>query len=93
MVNKVGNASWKSFITTPTLLRDIANLTVPAFFINAGSDIRPNWPAQQLAHLMQKGVYIEIPEATHHIWVTHPTELARELQCAIEEISSLAEQV
>ena len=41
-VNKIGVASWRRFITEPTLLRDLAHLDMPAVFINAGKDIRPN---------------------------------------------------
>ena len=86
-VNAIGNKTWKRFIKSPTLLHDISKLDVPTVFINAGNDIRPNWPTKQLAHLIRNAKYVEIAGATHHIWITHPTELRHELQSAVETIA------
>ncbi len=41
-VNPEGNKSWKAYIKRPTLFQEIAELSLPAFFINAGKDIRPS---------------------------------------------------
>jgi len=87
-VNKIGTATWRDFITSPTLLLDISRLDIPAVFINAGGDIRPNWPTIQLAHLLKNGKYVEIGDAGHYIWVTHRDELRRELRAAVEGISA-----
>ncbi len=87
-VNKIGNATWRDFIKSPTLLRGISRLDVPAVFINAGSDIRPNWPTVQLAHLLKNGEYVEIAGAGHYIWVTHRDELKRQLKTAVEKITA-----
>jgi proline iminopeptidase len=43
-VNPRGNQSWREYIKRPTLLREIADLHVPAVFINGGADIRPTGP-------------------------------------------------
>jgi proline iminopeptidase len=51
-VNKIGNDSWREFITQPTLLRELSQITVPAVFINGGADIRPSWPTMQIANLL-----------------------------------------
>lgn len=83
-VNKIGNESWQAFIKTPTLLRDMSDMNIPAVFINAENDIRPNWPTVQIAHLLKQGKYIEIPAAGHYIWLTHPDELCRELRSAVK---------
>lgn len=85
-VNTIGNATWREFITNPTLLLDISRLDTHAVFINAGSDIRPNWPTRQLARLMRNADYVEIPRAGHYIWISHPDELRRELRRAVETI-------
>jgi len=87
-VNKIGNTTWREFISSPTLLLDISRLDIPAVFINAGEDIRPNWPTVQLAHLLKNGEYTEISGAGHYIWVTHRDELRKELRAAIEKITA-----
>ena len=78
-VNRIGNATWRDFITNPTLLLDISRLKIPAVFINAGGDIRPNWPTHQLAYLIKYADYVEIAGAGHYIWISHMDELRREL--------------
>ena len=85
-VNPDCNRSWREYVKRPTMFREIADLLVPAIFINGGQDIRPNWPTKQLASLMPNGRYVEIPGATHHIWLTHASELRLELHKAIREI-------
>jgi proline iminopeptidase len=85
-VNKRGNESWRQFITRPTLLRELANIKVPAVFINAAADIRPNWPTMQLANLLPRGRYIEIPGAGHNIWLSHSDQLRRELRVAVQSL-------
>lgn len=74
-VNRVGNRSWREYIKRPTLLRELADLQLPALFIAAGSDIRPNWPIQQTACLLPQGKYVEIEGAGHYIWLSHAEEL------------------
>ena len=90
-VNPQGNRSWRSYIKRPTLFREIADLKVPAVFINGGNDIRPNWPTEQLAALMPNAEYVEIPGAAHHIWLTHADRLRRELRRAVRHIVSTAQ--
>jgi len=87
-VNPCGNVSWRSYIKRPCLLRDLAELSVRCVFINAGRDIRPNWPTRQLASLIPKAEYVEIPEATHYIWVTHHEALRRELRKAVCSVAA-----
>ena len=85
-VNPSGNHSWREYIKRPTLFREIADLDVPTVFINGGADIRPDWPTRQLAYLVSRGRYNEIPGAAHSIWLTHSTELRYELRKAVEHI-------
>ena len=85
-VNPDGNRSWREYIKRPTLFREIADVDIPAVFINSGAEIRPNWPTKQLASLMLRGRYIEIPGAAHCIWLTHAAELRQELRRAVRQI-------
>ncbi|MFZ5890046.1 MAG: alpha/beta fold hydrolase [Myxococcota bacterium] len=85
-VNQCGNASWREYCRRPGLLRDIAALDLPCVFINAAEDIRPNWPTQQLAELIPRARYVEIPGAAHYIWLTHAPELGQELHRAVEYV-------
>lgn len=85
-VNKQGNICWKELARRPTIFREIANLDVPTIFINAGQDIRPNWPTQQLAELMPNARYVEIDGAAHSIWLTHADELRLEMRKAVNQV-------
>ena len=87
-VNRDGNQSWREFIQRPNLFRTVADLDLPATFINGSADIRPNWPTRQLAALLPQGHYFEIEGAAHHIWLTHPGELDHRLRQAIHRMSS-----
>ena len=85
-VNIMGNATYKEFIRRPSLLADIGRIECPVTYINAEKDIRPNWPTRQLAAVIPKGRYLEIPGASHYIWLTHARELASLLRSTIEEL-------
>jgi proline iminopeptidase len=85
-VNVIGNATYKEFIKQPGLLEDISKISCPVTYIGAGNDIRPNWPARQLAALIKNGRYKEIPEASHYIWITHSQELSELLRATIREM-------
>ena len=85
-VNARGNQDWREYVKRPSLFRGIADMDIPAVFINGGMDIRPNWPTEQLASLIPKGRYVEIPGAAHIIWLTHATELRHELRGAVRGI-------
>jgi proline iminopeptidase len=74
-VNKLVGQSWKRYIQRPTLLIELAKLTPPTLFVYGKQDIRPSWPAEQLAHLIPNPTLDLLPDAPHVIWLTHPTEL------------------
>jgi len=86
-VKKIGTASWGQFIMRPALLRELAGIEAPAVFINAGADIRPNWPTMQLASLLPHGRYVEIAGAGHNIWLSHADDLRSELRAAVQTIA------
>ena len=48
-VNKIGVKTWREYIKNPNLLCDIAGINIPAIFINAGKDIRLNWPTKTVS--------------------------------------------
>lgn len=85
-VNSICNSSWKEYIKRSNVFHDLSQISVPCVFINAENDIRPNWPARQLAELIPEGRYIEIPEAHHYPWLTHRVALRLELQQALDYI-------
>ena len=74
-VNKQVNASWKRYIKKPDLLSRISKLRVPALFVYGDRDIRPSWPAEQIANLMPNARFEMIRGAEHFIWSTHESEL------------------
>ena len=70
-VNREGNRTWRKYIQRPNLFRQIADIRIPATFINGSEDIGPSWPTRQLAALMPDGRYVEIAGAAHTVWLTH----------------------
>lgn len=54
--------------------------------ISAENDIRPSWPAQQLANLIPKGEFYQVTGAAHCIWLTHYDELKELLRRSIAKI-------
>ena len=65
-------ASSLEWIHEPDLFRSLADCTVPMTVIAAGDDIRPSWPLRQLAALVPRGTFIEVPDIPHDFWSTRP---------------------
>lgn len=82
-VNAQMNASWKAYIKTPSLLKRIAQLTMPALFVYGDADIRPSWPTEQLAELIPNGRFERIAGAEHLIWATHADALREHLRAFV----------
>ncbi|WP_102125730.1 alpha/beta fold hydrolase [Deinococcus planocerae] len=76
---------WRRFVKTPDLLARLARLEVPVTFLHMGADIRPGWPAAQLAALLARGEFRELPDAPHNAWLTHAAELKEMLRTCLEE--------
>ena len=49
-VNRQGNTSWYNYIKKPELQKLISELNMPTLFIHGVFDIRPGWPAEQIAN-------------------------------------------
>ncbi|WP_221090318.1 alpha/beta fold hydrolase [Deinococcus aquaedulcis] len=75
--------SWRQFIKTPDLLSRLSVLSVPVTFLHMEADIRPGWPARQLAALLPRGEWAEVPGAPHTAWLTHAGALGAALQTAL----------
>ena len=74
-VNEQVVDSWRRFVRRPELLAEIAALDLAALIVLASEDIRPGWPAEQLALLLPRARRREIVGAPHAIWLTHGDEL------------------
>ena len=68
---------------------EIADLPIPATFINGSEDIRPSWPTRQLAALLPNGRYVEIAGAAHTVWLTHADELRTAMREAVAHIHTV----
>lgn len=79
-VNRQVNKSWREFIHTPSLYRDISEIGVKTLIMCAGKDIRPNWPAMQIHKLISNSRLVFIHSAAHYIWLTHGEEMKDKLR-------------
>jgi proline iminopeptidase len=64
--------SFVEWIHEPSLFRRLAETGVPMTFLAAGEDIRPDWPLRQLAALVPRGEFRDLPGVPHDFWSTHP---------------------
>lgn len=71
-VHRALGESFVEWIHETDLLRRLADCRVPMTIVAAEHDIRPSWPLRQLAALVQRGAFIEVPGAPHDFWSTHP---------------------
>jgi proline iminopeptidase len=90
-VNSELNASWRAFIRRPSLWRELGALRVPALVLIAGRDIRPSWPAEQIAGVLPAATVARIPEAAHFPWLGHAAELRRTLRDFVAPLVGSAE--
>lgn len=74
-VNRQGSVSEAEWCRDPMLLKRISELDVPFLAVQAGQDIRPGWPAEQLVNLLPNATMVTLPEAGHALWLTHAETL------------------
>ncbi len=79
-VNKQINQSWKQRIHHPDLLKQIAELRVPALFLYGAEDIRPSWPVEQVAHLLPHARFVLLEKSPHVLWAAQPERVRHELR-------------
>ncbi len=87
-VNRQLNASWRSYIQSPSLLRQLSELEIPALFVYGSEDIRPSWPTEQLGELLPQGRFERIEGAAHLLWATHAAELRAHLRAFVRELAA-----
>jgi proline iminopeptidase len=85
-VNREISASWFEFVRRSRLLREVADLDVPALFIYGENDIRPSWPVEQTANLLTRGRFVLIKDAPHVIWLSHGTAMEGHLKSFVMDI-------
>lgn len=74
-VNREGVISADVWCRDPMLLKQLSQLDVPVLIVQGGRDIRPVWPAEQLANLLPHASLVTLPEAEHVLWLTHADTL------------------
>jgi proline iminopeptidase len=84
-VNTEGNRSWKTLLQDPDLPQRVRNLRLPVLIVQGELDLRPNWPARQLADLLPDVRYEEIEGAEHCLWLTHPEQVRAHLRAFLKE--------
>jgi len=68
VVNRRLNDAWRAHVKRPEMLSEIASIGTPTLFLYGGRDIRPAWPARQLAELMSAARFELLPAADHYVW-------------------------
>lgn len=76
-------SDWRRFIKTPDLLIRLSRLEVPVTFLQPEADIRPSWPAAQLAALVPSSRWYIMPDLPHNAWLTHSPQFAEGLREAL----------
>ncbi|MEV0033226.1 alpha/beta fold hydrolase [Nocardia sp. NPDC050793] len=66
------DASFVQWIHEADLFRLLADSDVAMTFISPQHDIRPSWPLRQLAALVPRGSFEELPGVAHNLWSTDP---------------------
>jgi proline iminopeptidase len=84
-VYRAGQRSRAVYLQDPQLMERIRSLDLPAVIIQGGNDLRPNWPAEEVANLLPRARFSVIPEAAHCLWLTHPQHLQHLLRSFLQE--------
>lgn len=86
--NQALNAERRVFIRRPELLREVAAIQASTLFVYGSDDIRPSWPAEQLAELIAGARFEMLQGAGHNLWLTHATELQAVLRSFLAGLSA-----
>ena len=85
-VNMAGNRTLREFGRAPDFYLRVSRMDMPALFVMAENDIRPSWPAEQLASLMLGAKIVRVKDASHFIWLDNPKELQKVLSEFISQL-------
>ena len=78
-VNVEGNRTLREFGRSHDFYQRISKMFMPALFVMAENDIRPSWPAEQIANLMPNAQYVTVRNASHYIWLDNANDLQKTL--------------
>jgi proline iminopeptidase len=92
-VNRIGNESARAYCRDPKLLRRIADIDTPFFAVQGSDDIRPNWPVEQLAHLIPRARIEIIDGAGHNLWLTHAAELREAIRPFVRSLADAKDEM
>ncbi|HEU5376435.1 MAG TPA: alpha/beta fold hydrolase [Ktedonobacteraceae bacterium] len=84
-VYRAGQRSRAVYLQNPQLGERLRTLDLPALIVQGGDDLRPNWPAEQVARLLPRAHFCVIPQAAHCLWLTHPHQLQHVLRRFLQE--------
>jgi proline iminopeptidase len=60
------------WLRDPAIRDAVLALNVPALVVQGAADLRPSAPAEELAHSLQRGELLLVPEAGHLPWLERP---------------------
>ena len=87
-VNDEGNRTLREYGRRTDFYSRISKLSIPALFIIAENDIRPSWPAEQLANLIPNARCIMVKDAAHYLWLDNAEGFRLALSEYLAEIKS-----
>lgn len=91
-VNREGMESARAYCRDPLILQRLGALQTPMVAVGGGKDIRPSWPAEQVAHLMPNAGFVLLPEASHYLWLTHGEQLGAVVRGFLQSVIPEAER-
>jgi proline iminopeptidase len=86
--NAALNAERKRYIQRPALFRELADISTPTLFVYGSGDIRPSWPAEQLASLIPTASFTMLEGANHNLWLSHAPELQTRLLAFLDQVQN-----
>ena len=71
-------------------MRQVRQLQVPALVLHGALDMRPSWPAQELAELLPSAEFVLLGDAGHFPWVEEPTAVQVALRSFVSRLDAAA---
>lgn len=84
-VNRVGNRSRTEYLQNPELSSRLQMLNIPALIVHGDRDIRPSWPAAQVAELLPNADFHLMEGAEHWLWIDQAEALCEHLRTFLHE--------
>lgn len=87
-VNREGNRTLREFGRSPDFWQRVSKMDTPALFVAAEKDIRPSWPAEQLARLIPNAQFVMVKKAAHYLWLDNADGLRQVLSEFLQEVTT-----